>query len=41
MCDPGAPWGESSFIATGFGGLPLAELARPCVTFLKSGQVER
>ncbi len=37
MCDPEAPWGEFSLSATGFGGLALAEMAKPGVIYMKSG----
>lgn len=41
MCEPDLPWGEYSMSATGFGGLALAELAKPGVVFLKSDKAAR
>ena len=39
LCDPEMPWGTFSTTATGFGGLTLAELAKPGVIYLKSAKV--
>jgi len=41
LCDPDMPWGLHATTATGFGGLVLAELAKPGVVFLKAGKLQQ